>query len=153
MPSSILLPEFLSKKLDEEPVLKGHVERILSDFAPWLEQSGMPFFPGFTDHSPRHINDVLKTASSLITDESREIVSAKDIAVLILAILLHDCGMHLTPDSFQALIQDESAPMFPSLGDKSWKVIWHDFLGEASRFDDVRLIAIFGNAEPITASL
>lgn len=109
----------------------------------------MPFFPGFTDHSPRHIKDVLETAASLISDASRDLLSAEDVAVLCMSILLHDCGMHLTQDGFRALIANDGPAMIVGLGDRPWRQIWNDFLGEANRFGQDKLMAIFGDTEPL----
>lgn len=149
----IRLPNLFQKKLEENPTLLAEVRRSLDLFEPWLEQSGMPFFPGFTDHSPRHINEVLDTASSLISDASHNRLSAEDIAVLVLAILLHDCGMHLTQDGFRSLVANNSAPLISGLGDRPWKQLWLDFLSEAQRFGQERLIAVFGDAEPLRLDL
>ncbi|MBO4123693.1 ATP-binding protein [Cupriavidus gilardii] len=144
----ITLPTLFEVKLQKSPELSAAVQKNFALFEPWLEQSGMPFFPGFTDHSPRHINDVLETAASLISDISRDILSAEDVTVLCMSILLHDCGMHLTQDGFRALIATIEPPMISGLEDRPWHQLWNDFLAEASRFGQDRLVAIFGDAEP-----
>lgn len=148
----IRLPKLFEEKLQEAPGLMADVRKTLDCFEPWLEQSGMPFFPGFTDHSPRHINEVLTTASSLISDEAHVLLSPEDIAVLVLAVLLHDYGMHLTQDGFRALVKKESTPIIQGLGDRSWSQLWLEFLGEASRFGEERLFGVFGDAEPVDTS-
>lgn len=145
----IQLPDLFEAKLATAPVLASNVKKSFDLFEPWLEQSGMPFFPGFTDHSPRHINDVLRTAASLISDASRELLSPEDVAVLCMAILLHDCGMHLTKDGFRALVTSSNGPIISGLGDLPWRQMWKDFLSEAHRFGQDKLIAIFGNSELI----
>lgn len=145
----IHLPDLFQRKLSSSPMLSEGVRRTFDLFEPWLEQSGMPFFPGFTDHSPRHINDVLTTAASLISDPSHGLLVAEDVAVLCMSILLHDCGMHLTQDMFRELISDDSPPLIQGLGDISWKTLWIDFAAEASRFGQDKLIAIFGDAQPL----
>jgi hypothetical protein len=145
----IRLPILFEEKLSQSPTLLGEVKNTLNLFEPWLEQSGMPFFPGFTDHSPRHISDVLATAASLISDASRELIGAEDVAVLCIAILLHDSGMHMTPDTFRALVAESSEPIVSGLGDLPWAQIWKDFLAEAGRFGQDKLIAVFGDATPV----
>lgn len=146
---TIRLPEFFKKKLASEPELNAFVCQNFKLFEPWLEHSGMPFFQGFTDHGPRHINDVLNAAASLITDESRNLITAKDVAVLCMATLLHDCGMHLTQDGFRALIDDSDKPIIPGFGDQPWPKLWQEFIAEAQRFGQDKLIAIFGDTNPI----
>ncbi|WP_196493261.1 ATP-binding protein [Burkholderia stagnalis] len=145
----IPLPALFETTLQKSSALSAAVRKSLDLFEPWLEQSGMPFFPGFTDHSPRHIKDVLETAASLISDVSRDLLSAEDVTVLCMSILLHDCGMHLTQDGFRALIATTEPAMIYGLGDRPWHQLWSDFLGEANRFGQEKLIAIFGDAEPL----
>lgn len=145
----IVLPTLFSKKLASSPELAASVAKTFNLFEPWLEQSGMPFFPGFTDHSPRHISDVLDAAASLISDSSHDLLSAEDVAVLCMAILLHDCGMHLTQDAFRALVEESTQPIIQGLGDLPWSQIWHDFLAEAGRYGQEKLVAIFGDSEPL----
>lgn len=145
----IQLPKLFEEKLSAKPSLLGDVNTTLACFEPWLEQSGMPFFPGFTDHSPRHIKDVLNTAAALISDQGHELISPEDIAVLVIAILLHDSGMHLTQDGFRALISDNSNSPKNTFRDQPWKTLWINFLGEARRFGEDKLIAIFGDPKPI----
>lgn len=148
----IALPTYFRSLLEKKEALFNCVSKSFRDFGPWLEHSGMPFFPGFTDHSPRHINDVLTTASSLISDEARHVLSAEDACILTLAILLHDCGMHVTQDGFRCLIADNSQPVCPSFDKASWQVLWQDFLGEASRFSQQKLESVFGDATPMDVS-
>lgn len=145
----IKLPKLFDNILKSNPVLYAAISSSFVKFEPWLEQSGMPFFPGFTDHSPRHIKDVLETAASLVADESRDLLSPEDVAVLCASILLHDCGMHLTQDGFRALVSDEGAVVIPGLGDVPWPQLWKDFLSEARRFGQEKLVAIFGDTEPL----
>lgn len=145
----IHLPDLFERKLSSDPSLATAIRQSLNLFEPWLEQSGMPFFPGFTDHSPRHINDVLNTAASLISDASHVLLSAEDVSVLCMSILLHDCGMHLTQDGFRALVTNSGRPVISGLGDLPWPQMWEDFLSEAHRFGQDRLVAIFGDAEPV----
>lgn len=125
------------------------VDNAFARFEPWLESSGMPFFPGFTDHSPRHINDVLKTAASLVSDKARSLLTSEDVAVLCLAILLHDCGMHLTQDSFRGLIADDSEVFCKGLDSKSWAATWREFASDASRFSEEKWMAILGTSSPV----
>lgn len=145
----IKIPELFQQKLADSSVLKAAVSNSFTQFEPWLASSGMPFFPGFTDHGPRHISDVLDTAASLISDESQNLITAEDVAVLCIAILLHDCAMHLTQDGFRALIEDSNQPIVLSFGDRPWSQVWQDFTAEARRFGQDKLLAIFGDDEPL----
>jgi hypothetical protein len=145
----IRLPALFLSKLSLNPVLLGAVQSSFAAFEPWLEHSGMPFFPGFTDHSPRHINDVLSTAASLVSDSSHDLLSAEDVSVLCMAILLHDCGMHVTADIFRNLIANSEPPIVPTIDTSSWISLWKDFLGEAHRWGQEKLMALFGESSPL----
>ncbi|MBS0588719.1 MAG: ATP-binding protein [Proteobacteria bacterium] len=145
----IKLPDLFKEKLKNATELNANILLTFERFEPWLEQSGMPFFPGFTDHSPRHVNDVLNTAASLISDESHELLTAQDVAVLCMAVLIHDCGMHLTQDGFRALINESKKPLILGMNDQPWSSLWNGFIAEARRFGQDKLMAIFGDTDPI----
>lgn len=145
----IKIPTLFQSVLSKNAELSACVEQTFNLFSPWLEQSGMPFFPGFTDHSPRHINEVLETASSLITDDSHALLAPEDVAILCIAILLHDCGMHLTHDGFRALIRNSDKPLISGFGDQEWAKLWDEFLAEAKRFSQEKLMNIFGDNESV----
>jgi len=145
----IKLPTLFASVLEKDAGLSAAVNQSFVLFEPWLTHSGMPFFPGFTDHSPRHITDVLNTAASLISDESYELLTADDVAALCIATLLHDCGMHLTHDGFRALIEDTTGSPVTGFNDSPWKQLWTEYLAEARRFGQDKLMAIFGETEPV----
>lgn len=149
----IQLPDFFTETLAKSPTLAAAVQNTFHAFEPWFANSGMPFFAGYTDHGPQHINDVLQAAASLISDSSRPLISAPDILIMSGAIVLHDCAHHLTPDGFRALIEKPARPLIAGLGDLPWSQLWNDFLSEASRFGEEKLNAIFGNAEPCRTDL
>jgi hypothetical protein len=129
--------------------LSGAVMCTIEEFDPWLEMSGVPFFPEYTDHGPRHIESVLLTAQSLIDDEAWEAITPQDGGVIVLATLLHDSAIHLSEDGFVELVTDIKRPSVPGLNDTSWHLLWNDFLAMASRYDDRRLKAVFGDTEPV----
>src|SRR5580704_6608548 len=142
------LPPKIEDLLKRNGQLHGSVLISYAKFEPWLRSSGTPFFPEFTDHSDKHILEVLQTASSLIRDDAWSVVTPSDGALLCLATVLHDSAMHLTEDGFLSLVHDVSRPnILP--GEKPWPEIWVEFLSEASRFDGRKLIELFGNNEPI----
>jgi molecular chaperone HtpG len=146
----INIPETLANKLKANSSLYGAVLQSLAEFEPWLASSGTPFFPEYTDHGPKHVAETISTASSLIRDEAWPVVTATDAGTLVLAILLHDSGMHLTEDGFLSLIG--SNPVNRLIGgwpETSWPDLWLEFLADASRFDARKLTALFGNAEPV----
>jgi molecular chaperone HtpG len=146
----IEIPKSFTHILEKDPALYAAVLITLKSFQPWIRNSGTPFFPAYTDHSERHISEVLATASSIITDDARALLTPSDIAVLVLATLLHDIALHTTQDGFRALVRGKYQPrVYAHFGDRDWPILWSEFLAEASRFDGRQLIRIFGDARPI----
>ena len=115
---AVEIPEKLKSKLDgeRESGLAGAVEKSLAAFE-HCPDAKMPFFPDFTDHSSKHLTRVLELAELLIpdgtgeADNAWEVFTAQDAACLILAVLLHDAAMHLTPLSFLAIIRNNALPI------------------------------------------
>lgn len=146
------IPERLEKLLlkPEASDIRGALYSSLSAFEPWIADNKLPFFPEYTDHGINHIEAVFETAESLIREEAWGVFTAADSATMLLAILLHDSAMHLTPDSFIALIDDQNTDYrVEDLDIKTWCQLWDDFLIEAYRFDGRKLTALFGDTDPV----
>lgn len=109
------------------------------------------FFPEYTDHGITHLNEVLLTADSIISDESWLNLTPQDAAAMVISVLLHDCAMHITEDGFYSLINNK----FPTTESRyikkesRWSDVWQDFLSEARRFDAKKLKSIFNDENPI----
>jgi molecular chaperone HtpG len=144
------LPRFLSDLLEPHHELSAMVNLAIARLEPWIGNSQMPFFPEYTDHSLKHIEQVIGTATDLATEEAQNLLSANDAAVLVIAICLHDCAMHLTVDGFLSLISADSKwkPVL-DFDSTPWNVLWEDFMGEARRFDGRKLLALFGDTDPV----
>ncbi len=145
----VQIPEKFDDILKRDQKLHGGVELSVAEFEPWLRLSGTPFFPEYTDHGPKHLTDTLDTCCAIIREEAWPTITPQDIGVLVLAVLLHDCAMHQTEDGFVSLMSEKNRPIVPDLGDKAWSSIWIEYLSEASRFDARKLLALFGDSEPI----
>ena len=143
------IPPRLSALLHQDDNLAGVVHHAIGVVRPWFEDNKLVFFPGYTDHGPKHIQEVFEAADFLITESSLEILNPKDVAVLILGIILHDCAMHLSEDGFVSLIGDGSRPLNEDFRDQPWPRLWNDFMAEARRFDERKLKALFDNVEPV----
>lgn len=147
----ITIPERLKAKLEKNPALYGAVYSSLSKFHIWFSDNKTVFFPEYTDHGTTHLQEVINTADSLITDESWPSITAHDSAAIITSTLLHDCAMHLSEDGFYSLINKKypkaNSRYFES--DIDWSQAWLDFFAEAKRFDGKRLRSIFGDDTPV----
>jgi len=145
------IPPRLHKRVSEDPSLLVSVESSFNEFEPWIKNSNLPFFPEYTDHGINHIESVFNAAEIIIREEAWEVLTPDDAATILLATLLHDSAMHLTPDSFIALIRDpDNEYLVPELDKKNWSQLWDDFLAVALRFDGRELKALFGNSEAVT---
>jgi hypothetical protein len=112
--------------------------------------SGLPFFREYTDHSFQHSIDVFRSACDVVPESAFEIISSDDLNILLLAALFHDAGLHTTEDVFLALTDPSNSRIaVPEFDDKSWPELWADFLAEARRFNDKKLIALFGDTERV----
>lgn len=147
MANKFEIPSRLEEILEVDNTLSGFVKYSLGEFSPWLEQNNVKFFTEYTDHSLKHVEAVLKTADDLIREKCRGIISAGDVATLIMATLLHDCAMHLSEDGFATLIKSDH--IVPGFADKPWSKLWEDFIAESRRFSGRKLMALFGNSDAI----
>jgi molecular chaperone HtpG len=112
--------------------------------------SGLPFFREYTDHTFQHSIDVFKSACDMVSDAAFDIVSADDLSVLLLSCLIHDSGLHITEDVFLGLTDPSNSKIaIPEFDKKAWPELWADFLAEAQRFNDKKLISLFGDQEPV----
>lgn len=147
------LPNRLKTLLEKQDSLNAAVFGTLATVSPLVASSSLPFFPDYTEHGIDHLRSVLRTADALIPDSCRQELTAADAATLILAVLLHDLGMHLTESGFLALIAPKSAagvnPLVPQLDTLGWPELWEDFIASAKRFDGKSLNRLFGDTDPI----
>lgn len=137
--------------LSKDQKLHGIINSTLSDFGEILEDNSLFFFPEYTDHGLKHIEAVLESSANLMTKETIEnVVEPKDIAIYILAVILHDLGMHLSLDGFIHLISNKYDQIVEPKFDKiSWVSLWENYMNEAKRFNSKQLTAIFGDESVI----
>lgn len=143
----INIPKKFDDKLTGE--YRAFIDGTTSNFSVILQDNKLEFFQEFTDHGIEHIEEVLNTACNLISDETFEHLNTKDIAVLIMAVILHDVGMHISEEGLKKILDVASYDMYrvPFFDKLSWKDKWDEFFYEAKRFNDEQLINIFGNAK------
>ena len=144
------IPERLKLALAASPEIQGFVLSTVASCAA-LTKDVPIFFPEYTDHSIRHFRDVLRSADSLISDQAHRTITTEDAAGLIIAVCLHDLGMHLTFDGFKSLVErSQRFPpaniVIPRIDSETWPELWQEFLKRAVRWDGAKRAEIFGNA-------
>lgn len=143
---NLAIPARFLEIIAQNNKLKSAVETSISNFQAWINDNKLVFFPEYTDHGTNHLQEVLDSAQGLISEGSWDAISPEDIAAIVLSVLLHDCALHLSEDGFYELINSD----YPSISSRyieqqeSWSILWSNFLEEARRFDDNRLISLFG---------
>lgn len=142
----------MKERLEQDSGINSFTLTSVNNLKPWLDANTTVFFPEYTDHSFIHLNEVLATAESIITDESWDTITPEDVSAMIVSVLLHDCAMHITEDGFYSLITD----IYPSIKsqyfstDPKWSEMWSDYIAEAKRFNSDKLKSIFNDSKPVS---
>jgi hypothetical protein len=143
------IPSKFKELLQQNQKLDGIVTYTISQFGHIFQENKLYFFDEYTDHGIKHIESVLECSQKIITEETYENVlklSPQSIGIFILSILLHDIGMHLTPEGFNAFISGKYDNIrIIELDRQTWKELWEDFLDAARRYGDREKINIIGN--------
>jgi len=139
------IPEKLNCILQTNQALHSIILDIITSFQPIFDDNKLFFFEEYTDHGIKHIESVLASAEFIIADDSFENMTARDVAVLILSIILHDIGMHTEYATFVALLDGAYDTHKTCLDSKTWRELWVDYLAEAKRFSSQQKRNIFGN--------
>lgn len=142
-----ILPGLLASKFTSDAEYADRSVTAAGKYEEWFGSSGIPFFKNYTAHSFQHCLDVFQTAMDLCAPEALEVITAVDICVVLLATVAHDSGMHITEHQFLSLVQ--VGDTLSDLDQKSWRELWEDFLEEAQRFNERKLLDIFGDVEPV----
>lgn len=117
---------FLKKMTDDHRV---ECENVLLKYGE-IADKHMYFFDEYTDHSYKHIQYVLETASKLIPDSTMEVLNSTDIFVLLLSILYHDLGMHINFESIKYLYKMNPKDVYNKT---DFRILWIDFVKDVSK--------------------
>jgi len=146
------IPYKFEEIIKQDQALHSLVLDVVNDssFGRILKDNKLFFFEEYTEHGIEHIEMVLKAAEFLIPDESFEYIQPKEVAILILAIVLHDIGMHAEFSTFKAMIDGKYDDVRVDMLDKkTWQELWQDYLSEVRHFSSKQKENVFGNPSEI----
>jgi molecular chaperone HtpG len=134
--------------LQTHPNYEEAISDVVDRFSQILDENQLFFFEEYTDHGIKHIESVLQTAANMIPPLTcQNFIDAKNSTALILAIVLHDIGMHLSFSSFKFLVENDQEILIPELDKLTWKQLWENYTEEAKKFSIHQKIEIFGRAD------
>lgn len=146
----MIIPNKLKDILEKDQTLDGLVKFVITSFESILKDNKLFFFEEYTDHGIEHIEMVLKAAEFLIPEDSFQYINPKEAAILILAIMLHDIGMHTEFATFKAMIDGKYDDVkIDVLDKKTWVELWADYLSESRHWSSKKLDEIFGNPNEV----
>ncbi|PQA59418.1 HD domain-containing protein [Siphonobacter curvatus] len=149
----LLIPKELEQKLKTSEDINLIVRTVIRDYNSILHDRKMYFFEEYTPHDiEKHLNDILKTSLGLMTKNTLSILSGEDIGIYVLAVLLHDIGMHIEYDTFIALVDGrydvslKESDCFNTRG-KTWLTLWNEYILEAKILDAKARNSLYGNSD------
>lgn len=141
------LPDRLIAKLEETPSWHANVVKVIENVQDYFYETPY-YFPEYTNHGILHIQKVLELCDRLITDESMKEMTAREMAVLVMAVLAHDLGMFIKKDGLEQLLFGSMCDYKTELLDTAtWKEEWLVYLNRLMRYSDKKLIRIFGETK------
>lgn len=144
------IPVKLRKILEKDEALLSSVLEVKTSFESLLKNNKLFFFEEYTEHGIEHIEMVLNAAEFLIPEKSFQYIKPNEVAIIILAIMLHDIGMHTEFSTFNALLEGKYDDVKVDILDKkTWKELWQDYLSEVRHFSSKKKEEIFGNPNEI----
>lgn len=145
----IKIPRRYSYILNQDIEWRSFVDNLIQNTEAYFTESPY-FFPEYTYHGIKHINNVLEISDKLIDNESLNKLQPISIAVLISSIIIHDIGMFIKRDGLYKLIfgiykerKDEY------LDSDCWETLWKKYFKEVARYSAKKLLNVFGSPNPI----
>ncbi|WP_276167794.1 HD domain-containing protein [Zobellia alginiliquefaciens] len=143
------IPVSFKKIIEKNQRLNGIVNYTISQYDTILRENNLYFFEEYTDHGIKHIESVLTSTVNIVPKETQELFLQDDsssVSIYVLATILHDIGMHITPEGFYSLVSGEYDDLrVTEIDNKTWKELWNDYLDDARRFGDIEKKNIIGN--------
>lgn len=149
MPDTIIdIPGNLKKRLIKNSSIESRTNLTIEPFVEILEQNKLYFFPEYTDHGIKHIENVLHCIEKLIHKNTFNKLDSLDISVMKQSVVLHDIGMHVNIDMFTNMISGKyDNYMVKEFDTKTWSELWEEYLTESKFWSHQKREMIFGDAE------
>ena len=145
----ITIPARLLEKLHSDSTYEGYIHTLLNNTAALITEKA-DFFPEYTLHGWTHIQAVLNHADKLIPDVTMEVLTGRDAAILIAAVVLHDMGMFLYRAGVRKLLTGPRRTTKTARLDKlDWKAEWDRYIREIRRYPEEKLLYHFGMSHAI----
>lgn len=142
----LVLPKKFENILKRNQELSADVLGTVNVFAEVLRKNELYFFEEYTDHGIGHIESVLECACRIIDDKAMKELIPEDVAVLVLAVVLHDIGMHVGFASFKRMLEGGyDGIRMKELDKKTWKELWEEFLVDCKYFSGYQREMIWGD--------
>ena len=142
----ISFPEKLETILQKDKKLYALFMGFVAPFSDILEDNRHYFFPEYTDHGIKHIEDTLQYAENLIADETFSHLTTLEVGIMLLSVVLHDIGMHTNAEMFRNMIEGKYDNLVDLLPDgKTWKELWNAFLYDSQYWGEEKKKNVFGN--------
>lgn len=145
------IPTEFRTLLEKNQKLDGIVKYTISQYENILKENNLYFFEEYTDHGINHIESVLSSTLKIIPNSTIQNFlkeETQSVAIYILSTILHDIGMHITPEGFFSLISGSNDDIrINEIDSKTWRELWNDYLDEARRFGDKEKKNIIGNID------
>ena len=139
------MPKKLKAILDKKETLSIQVRGIVRPFSEILKANELYFFPEYTDHGIKHIENTLQYAENLIAEDTFNCLTPEEVGVLLLSVVLHDIGMHTNAAMFKNMIEgkyDDLVGLFPN--GRTWKELWESFLYDCQYWGEEKKNNVFG---------
>lgn len=142
----IELPLALQAILDQNRELETILFENLIPFSHILKENDLNFFPEYTDHGINHIENVLLSITNLISNDSITKLTPYDVGIILVSTVLHDIGMHTSPEMFKNMIDGQYDNIEGNLfKEKTWSILWQEYLKDCKYWGAEKKKIVFGN--------
>lgn len=145
MKNELRLSSRLYNKIQENEKWCADVEQVIINTKDYFYTSPT-FFPEYTNHGILHIRRIIEICDKLIPDNALSNITARELGILIISIIMHDIGMFITEDGLNQIIYGSFSKRKNSILDKfNWEEMWIQYLHMIERCSDKKLRRIFGH--------